>query len=132
VTQVCAQVMGNHVTVTVAGSQGHFELNTFKPVIVHNVLQSISLLADAVESFTTRCVAGIAANEDRIREMMERSLMLVTALSPHIGYDKAAEIAKKAHAEGMTLKEAGVALGHVTEEEYDAWVNPAAMVGPKG
>jgi fumarate hydratase, class II len=131
-TQVCTQVMGNHVTVTVAGSQGHFELNVFKPVIVYNVLQSIRLLADACMSFTGNCVIGIEANAERLTDNVERSLMLVTALNPHIGYDKAAEIAKKAHAEGTTLKEAALALGHVTAEEFDAWVDPRAMLGPKG
>ncbi|MCG8510781.1 MAG: class II fumarate hydratase, partial [Rhodospirillales bacterium] len=131
-TQVCTQVMGNHVTVSVAGSQGHFELNVFKPVIVFNVLQSIRLLADASDSFTGNCVKGIAADTERLRDTVERSLMLVTALNPHIGYDKAAEIAKKAHAEGTTLKEAALALGHVTAEEFEAWVNAEAMLGAKG
>ena len=131
-TQVCAQVMGNHVTVTVGGAQGHFELNTFKPVIVYNVLQSARLIGDACVSFTDNCVAGIEPDEARIREHMERSLMLVTALNPHIGYDNAAKVAKKAHQDGTTLKEAAVALGLVTPEDFDAWVRPENMVGPKG
>lgn len=131
-TQVCAQVMGNHVTVTVAGSNGHFELNVFKPVIVFNLLQSIRLIGDACISFTDNLVTGIQANTERLRQLMANSLMLVTALSPHIGYDKAAEIAKKAHKEGMTLKEAGVALGYVSGEDYDDWVRPEDMTGPKG
>ena len=131
-TQVCAQVMGNHVTITVGGAQGHFELNTFKPVIVYNVLQSARLIGDACISFTDNCVVGIEPDEDRIREHMERSLMLVTALNPHIGYDYAAKVAKKAHKEGTTLKEAAVALGLVTAEDFDAWVRPENMVGPKG
>src|SRR5690606_30966104 len=115
-TQVAAQVMGNHVAVTVAGSQGHFELNVFKPVIIYNVLQSGRLLADACVSFTENCVAGIRANEPRIRQLVEQSLMLVTALNPHIGYDNAAKVAKKAHAEGTTLREAALALGLLTED----------------
>jgi fumarate hydratase class II len=130
-TMVAAQVMGNHVTITVAGSQGNFELNVYKPVIVYNLLQSIRLIADAAQSFTDHCVAGIAANREHIAELLHRSLMLVTALSPHIGYDKAAEVAKKAHAENLTLKEAALALGHVTAEEFDRWVRPADMIGPR-
>ena len=129
-TMVCAQVMGNHVTVTVAGSQGNFELNVYKPVIIFNVLQSLRLLADACESFTDNCVVGIEANRDRIRQLVEQSLMLVTALNPHIGYDKAAKIAKKAHAEGTTLKEAAEALGFVGAEDFDKWVRPEDMTGP--
>lgn len=129
-TQVAAQVMGNHVTVTVAGSNGHFELNVFKPVIVYNVLQSIRLLADGAESFAERCVDGIEANRDRIAELTARSLMLVTALNPHIGYDNAAKIAKKAHADGTTLKDAAIALDLVSAEDFDRWVDPAKMIGP--
>jgi fumarate hydratase class II len=127
-TMVCAQVMGNHVTVTVAGSNGHFELNVFKPVIIFNVLQSIRLLADACVSLTENCVVGIEANEDRIRKLVQESLMLVTALNPHIGYDKAAKIAKKAHAENLSLKEAGIALGFLTAAQFDEWVRPEKMV----
>jgi fumarate hydratase class II len=128
-TMVAAQVMGNHVTVSIAGATGHFELNVFKPVIILNVLQSIRLLADAAVSFTDKCVAGIEAREDRIEKLLFDSLMLVTALNPHIGYDKAAKVAKKAHAEETTLKEAAVALGYLTPEQFDEWVKPADMVG---
>ena len=130
-TMVCAQVMGNHVAVTVAGSNGHFELNVFKPVMIYNLLQSARLIGDACESFRTNCVEGIEANETHIRTLMERSLMLVTALNPHIGYDNAAKVAKKAYAEGSTLKEAAVALGLLTEAEFDQWVRPENMLGPK-
>jgi len=130
-TMVCAQVMGNHVAVTVAGAQGHLELNVFKPVIIYNVLQSIRLLADAAESFADNCVAGIEANRERIDELLHNSLMLVTALSPRIGYDKAAEVAKKAHKEGTSLEAAAVALGYLTQEEFEAAVRPEEMLGPK-
>lgn len=129
-TMVCAQVMGNHTAVTVAGSNGHFELNVFKPVIIYNVLQSIRLLADAANSFTDKCVSGIEANKERIDQLLHESLMLVTALNPHIGYDNAAKIAKKAHAEGTTLKDAGIELGLLTEEQFDQWIDPAAMTKP--
>jgi fumarate hydratase, class II len=129
-TMVCAQVMGNHVTVTVGGATGHFELNVFKPVIANAVLQSIRLLADAAVSFTDNCVAGIEPNRERIRALVDGSLMLVTALNPHIGYDAAAKIAKKAHAEGTTLREAALALGLVTGEQFDDWVRPERMTGP--
>jgi len=130
-TMVCAQVMGNHMTVTIAGSNGHFELNVFKPVIIYNVLQSLRLLADGAVSFTDKCVAGIAANEARIEKLLHESLMLVTALNPHIGYDNAAKIAKKAHAEGTTLREAGIALGLLSDEQFDQWVNPEDMIKPR-
>ncbi|HYF89820.1 class II fumarate hydratase [Azospirillum sp.] len=129
-TMVCAQVMGNHTTVTVAGATGHFELNVFKPVIAYNVLQSIRLLTDAAMSFTDNCVIGIEANRDRIAKLVSDSLMLVTALNPHIGYDAAAKIAKKAHKEGTSLKEAGRELGLLTDEQFDQWVRPERMVGP--
>ncbi len=129
-TMVCAQVMGNHVAVTIGGSNGHFELNVFKPVIIYNVLQSIRLLADSAVSFTDNCVAGIEANRERITKLMNESLMLVTALNPHIGYDNAAKIAKKAHKEGTSLKEAGIALGLLTSEQFDQWVKPETMLGP--
>ncbi|MFP5515884.1 MAG: class II fumarate hydratase [Alphaproteobacteria bacterium] len=129
-TMVCAQVMGNHTTVTVAGATGHFELNVFKPVIAYNVLQSIRLLTDAAMSFTDNCVVGIEANRDRIARLVSDSLMLVTALNPHIGYDAAAKIAKKAHKEGTSLKEAGRELGLLTDEQFDQWVRPERMVGP--
>ncbi|MEL7486965.1 MAG: class II fumarate hydratase, partial [Pseudomonadota bacterium] len=130
-TMVCAQVMGNNAAVSFAGSQGHFELNVFKPVIAYNTLQSIRLLADAALSFTERCVVGIKANEDRIRELMERSLMLVTALAPTIGYDKATEIAKTAHKNGTTLREEAIALGYVSAGDYDAIVRPENMISPR-
>lgn len=130
-TMVCTQVMGNQTTMTVAGSQGHFELNVYKPVMAYNMIQSIRLLSDACLSFNERCVAGIQAREDNITELMNRSLMLVTALAPTIGYDKATEIAKKAHKEGTTLKEAALALGYVDSETYDEVVRPEDMIGPK-
>jgi fumarate hydratase class II len=130
-TMVCTQVMGNHMTVTVAGSQGHFELNVYKPVIIFNVLQSIRLIADACRSLTDNCVVGIQADEKRIRKLVDESLMLVTALNPHIGYDNAAKIAKKAHAEGSSLKEAGIALGLLTAEQFDEWIRPEDMVRPR-
>jgi fumarate hydratase class II len=129
-TMLCTQVMGNHTTVTIAGSQGHFELNVFKPVMIFNVLQSIQLIADGANSFTENCVAGIEANEDRIHKLLHESLMLVTALNPHIGYDNAAKIAKKAHAENSTLKEAGIALGLLTAEQFDQWIDPVSMTKP--
>ena len=130
-TMVCAQVMGNNAAVSFAGSQGHFELNVFKPVILYNTLQSIRLLADASTSFTDKCVVGVKANEDRIKELMERSLMLVTALAPKIGYDKATEIAKTAHKNGTTLREEALRLGYVSEEDYDAIVRPEQMISPR-
>jgi fumarate hydratase, class II len=129
-TMVCAQVMGNHVTVTISGATGHLELNVFKPVITYNVLQSIRLLADGVRSFTDKCVVGIEADRERIDELLHRSLMLVTALNPKIGYDNAAMVAKKAHAEGTTLKEAAIALGLLTAREFDELVRPEKMLGP--
>ncbi|MBT4710889.1 MAG: class II fumarate hydratase [Alphaproteobacteria bacterium] len=129
-TQVAAQVMGNHTTITVAGASGHLQLNVFKPVMIFNLLQSIHLLADACVSFTDNCVVGITPNHDRITDLMERSLMLVTALAPHIGYDNAAKAAKKAHAEGITLREAALALDLVSGDEFDRWVRPEAMTGP--
>lgn len=128
-TMVCAQVMGNHVAVSVAGSNGHFELNVFKPVMIYNLLQSIRLIADAANSFTSNCVVGITANEARIKKLVNESLMLVTALNPHIGYDNAAKIAKKAHAENKTLKEAAMELGLLTSEKFDEVVRPEKMVG---
>jgi fumarate hydratase class II len=130
-TMVCTQVMGNHVTVTVAGSQGHLELNVFKPVMIYSLLQSIRLIADSAVSFTENCVVGIEANEERIAALMRDSLMLVTALNPHIGYDNAAKVAKKAFAEGTTLKAAAVALELLTEEQFDEWVRPENMVRPR-
>jgi fumarate hydratase class II len=129
-TMVCAQVMGNHVATTVGGSNGHFELNVFKPVIIYNVLQSIRLIADGCRSFTDNCVAGIEPNRERLKKIMNESLMLVTALNPKIGYDNAAKVAKKAHKEGTTLKESALALGLLTEEEFDRLVRPELMLGP--
>lgn len=128
-TMVCAQVMGNDVAVSVAGSNGHFELNVFKPVIAYNVLQSARLIGDACVSFTEKCADGIEPNLPVIGKHLENSLMLVTSLNPHIGYYKSAEIAKKAHKEGKTLKEAAVETGYLTSEEFDAWVRPEDMVG---
>jgi len=128
-TMVAAQVMGNHVAVSIGGSNGHFELNVFKPVIIYNVLQSVRLLADAANSFTDNCVVGITANEDRIKKLVNESLMLVTALNPSIGYDNAAKIAKKAHAEGKTLKQVALELGLLTEEQFDKVVRPEQMIG---
>ncbi|KAI9486208.1 MAG: fumarate hydratase [Benjaminiella poitrasii] len=130
-TMVCAQVMGNHTTVTVSGSYGHFELNVFKPVIIKSVLQSIKLLSDVCRSFTTNCVVGIVANRQQIQLIMNKSLMLVTSLNPVIGYDKAAECAKKAHKEGTTLKEAVLSLGYLTSEQYDQTVRPELMIHPQ-
>ena len=129
-TMVCAQVMGNHVAVTIGGATGHFELNVFKPMIIYNVLQSIRLLADGARSFTQNCVVGIEPNRERITALLNESLMLVTALNPHIGYDNAAKVAKKAHAEGTTLKEACVALELLSPEEFDRLVRPESMIGP--
>jgi fumarate hydratase class II len=125
----CCQVMGNDVAVNIAGASGNFELNVCKPVIIHNVLQSIRLLAGGVRSFDAHCARGIEPDRGRIAELVARSLMLVTALSPHIGYDKAAEIARAAHASGATLREAAIASGHVTADQFDAWVRPEDMTG---
>jgi len=129
-TMVCVRVFGNQTTITAAGSQGHFELNVYKPVMAYCMLQSIRLLADATRSFTDNCVVGIRANEARIRELTERSLMLVTALAPKIGYDRAAKIAKAAHANGTTLREEAVGGGYVTTAEFDRLVRPEKMVRP--
>ncbi|MGB1877075.1 MAG: class II fumarate hydratase [Rhodospirillaceae bacterium] len=129
-TMVCAQVMGNHTAITIAGSHGHLELNVFKPVIASALLQSIRLLGDASSSFSERCVEGLQANTEIIDQHVGRSLMLVTALAPHIGYDKASEIAKLAHKESLTLREAASKTGYVTEEEFDRWVKPKHMLGP--
>ncbi len=128
-TMLCCQVMGNDVAVGIGGASGSFELNVFKPLISHNFLQSVRLLADGMASFEAHCVRGIEARRERIAELLERSLMLVTALAPHIGYDRAAKIAKRAHQDGSTLREAALALGQVTAEEFDRWVRPAEMVG---
>lgn len=127
-TMLCCQVMGNDVAIGIGGASGNFELNVFKPLIAHNMLQSIRLLADGMHSFEHHCARGITANSERIAELMERSLMLVTALVPHIGYDKAAEIAKRASHEGTTLKQAALASGYVTADQYESWVIPEAMI----
>ena len=129
-TMVCAQVMGNHVTTTIAGASGHLELNVYKPVIIYDVLQSIRLLADAARSFADNCVIGIEADVERIDQLLHQSLMLVTALNPRIGYENAARVAKKAYAEGTTLKEAAIALDLLTAEEFDELVRPEKMLGP--
>jgi fumarate hydratase, class II len=130
-TMLCAQVMGNDVAVAIGGASGHLELNVYKPMIIHAFLQSARLLADGCRSFDEHCARGIEANAERIRELVERSLMLVTALAPHIGYDRAAEIAKKAHREGSTLRQAALALGYVAAADFDRWVRAEAMLGPK-
>ncbi|MFQ5830191.1 MAG: class II fumarate hydratase [Candidatus Methylomirabilia bacterium] len=130
-TMVCAQVIGNDVAVNVGGASGNFELNVFKPLIIHNVLHSVRLLADASESFEAHCARGIEPNREQMRQHVDRSLMLVTALTPHIGYDRAAAIAKKALREGLTLKETAVALGYLTAEEFDRLVRPEEMVAPR-
>lgn len=131
ITMVCCQVMGNNTAVTIGGSNGHFELNVFRPMIVKNILHSIELLADSSLSFTTNCVVGIQPNLPRIQELLNNSLMLVTALNPHIGYDNAAAIAKNAHKKGISLKESALALELLTEEQFNEWVVPTDMIGPK-
>jgi fumarate hydratase class II len=130
-TMVCAQVMGNQTTMSIAGSQGHFELNVYKPVMAYNMLQSIKLLTDSSKTFADKCVAGIKANEDRIADLMGRSLMLVTALAPTIGYDNATTVAKTAHKRGTTLREEAVRLGFVSEKEFDKVVRPELMIKPR-
>ncbi len=130
-TQVCVQIFGNHAALTFADSQGHFELNVYNPVMAYNFLQSVRLMADAAISFTDNCVVGIEPRRDNIKAGLERSLMLVTALAPRIGYDNAAKIAKTAHKNGTTLKEEAVGGGYVTAEEFDAVVRPADMIAPK-
>jgi fumarate hydratase class II len=129
-TMVCAQVFGNDATVAFAGGQGNFQLNVYKPVMIHNVLESAELLADACDSMRIHCAEGIEPNHARIKHHLDDSLMLVTALNTHIGYEKAASIAKKAHKEGSSLKAAAVALGYVTPEQYDQWVVPVEMTRP--
>jgi fumarate hydratase class II len=128
-TMLCCQVFGNDVAINFGGASGNFELNVFRPMIAHNFMQSVRLLADGMRSFNDHCAVGIEPNRQRIAELVERSLMLVTALNPHIGYDKAAAIAKKAHKEGTSLREAAIASGHVTADQFDQWVRPEAMVG---
>ena len=129
-TMVCAQVMGNNTTITIAGSQGHLELNTYKPVILYNLIQNIQLLSDGIHSFTKNCIIGITPNLKNIKLLMEKSLMLVTALTPKIGYDKATEIAKSAHKNGTTLKEEVLKLKLLSDKEFDALVNPKKMINP--
>jgi fumarate hydratase class II len=129
-TMVSVQVMGNDVAIGIAASQGNFELNVFKPVIIFNFLNSVRLLADGISSFDEHCAAGIEPDKERIAEYVKNSLMLVTALNPHIGYDKSAQIAKKAHKEGTSLKEAALALGHLSEEDFDRWVRAEEMTRP--
>lgn len=128
---IAAQVMGNQTAVSVAGSNGHFELNVFKPMMVANCLRSITLLADGSKAFTDKCVVGITANKERIHELVSNSLMLVTALNSKIGYDAATKIAKNAHKNGLTLKESAVQLGIVKPDDFDKWVRPEDMLGPK-
>src|SRR5205823_5933561 len=129
-TMICAQVLGNDVALNIGGASGNFELNVFKPLMIHNFIHSAKLLAKGVEGFTQHCIAGLQPNAARIDELMKKSLMLVTALNPHIGYDNAAKIAKKAHAEGTTLKEAALALGLVKAEDFDKWIKPEEMITP--
>jgi fumarate hydratase, class II len=129
-TMVCAHIFGNHAALTFAGSQGHFELNVFNPVMAYNFLQSVRLMADASVSFTDNCIVGIVAREDNIKAALDRSLMLVTALAPKIGYDAAAKIAKTAHKNGTTLRQEAVGGGYVTDAEFDAVVDPSKMIGP--
>ena len=126
---VCGQVFGNDVAVAWGGASGNFELNVCKPLLLHNFLQSVRLLSGALRSFELHCAAGIEPDRARIAELLQHSLMLVTALTPHIGYDKAAEIAKTAHREGVSLRQAALASGHVSAEQFDAWVRPESMVG---
>ncbi len=129
VTMLAAQVFGNDVAINFGGASGNFELNVFRPMVAHNFLQSVRLLADGMKSFNDHCAVGIEPNRERIAELVQRSLMLVTALNTHIGYDKAAFIAKKAHKEGSSLREAAVASGHLTAEQFDQWVVPEDMTG---
>ena len=129
ITMVCAQVLGNDTTISFAGTQGNYELNVFKPVMAYNFLQSAQLLADSMISFNDHCAVGIEPNEPRIKELVDKSLMLVTALNTHIGYENAAKIAKTAHKNGTTLKEEAVNLGLLTAEQFDEWVKPEDMVG---
>ena len=126
---VAAQVMGNDVAINIGGASGNFELNVYRPMIIHNFLQSVRLLADGIDSFTRHCVEGIEPNRPRIEQLLNDSLMLVTALNTHIGYDKAADIAKTAHKQGLTLKAAALQLGYLSEDEFDQWVRPQDMVG---
>ena len=131
ITMVCCQVMGNHSALSIGGSQGNFELNVFKPMMIHNYLHSVRLLSDSCRSFTDKCVTGLEANEDNIARHLENSLMLVTALNPHIGYDNAAKIAKNAHEKGTTLRESALELDMLTDEEFTQWVRAEEMIGPR-
>lgn len=128
---LCTQVFGNHSAITFAGASGQFELNVFKPVMIANLLSSVRLIADGAKSFRIHCVEGIVANEKRIEQLMKESLMLVTALNPKIGYDAASKVAKNAHKKGITLKESALELGVLTSKEFDQWVRPENMIGPK-
>ena len=130
-TMVCCQVMGNHTAITVGGSQGNFELNVFKPMMIHNLLHSIRILSDACVAFGERCIDGLQANKENIQNHLDNSLMLVTALNNHIGYDKAAKIAKNAHENGLTLRESAIGLGFLTNKQFDEWVRPEEMTSPK-
>ena len=127
-TMIACQVIGNHTAVTIGGSNGHFELNVFRPMIISNIVNSINLLSDGVESFIDQCLVGIEPNKQRIDNLLQQSLMLVTALNPYVGYDNAAKIAKQAHKDGSTLKEAAIKLNLVTSKDFDKWVNPKDMV----
>ena len=131
ITMVCTKVIGNHTGITIAGTHGHFELNVFKPLIAHNIIQSIDLISDSVNCFVDFCVKGIKANKKKINQLLSNSLMLVTALSPVIGYDNASKIAKAAHKNGTTLKEETLKTGLINEEQYSKFVNPKKMVKPK-
>jgi fumarate hydratase class II len=131
ITQVCIQIFGNDAAIGFAGSQGHFELNVYKPMMAYNLLQSIQLLGDAALAFTNNCVIGIKADEERIKHLMQESLMLVTALAPKIGYDNATKVAKTAHKNKTTLKQEAINLGFVTAEEFDQVVRPEKMIGPR-
>ena len=129
-TMVCCQVIGNHTAITMGGSQGNFELNVYKPMMIYNFLHSVRIISDTCLSFSDKCVSGLEANEDKISEHLENSLMLVTALNPHIGYDNAAKIAKNAHENGLTLRQSATQMGILTDEQFDEWVRPENMIGP--
>ena len=128
-TMVCCQVMGNHTAISIGGSQGNFELNVYKPMMIHNLLHSVRILSDTCRSFTDKCVVGLEANQENIASHLENSLMLVTALNPHIGYDNAAKIAKNAHQKGLTLRQSALELEMLTDEQFDEWVRPESMTG---
>jgi fumarate hydratase class II len=130
-TMVCCQVMGNNTAISIGGSQGNFELNVYKPMMIHNLLHSVRIISDSCRSFSDKCVTGLEANEDNIKAHLENSLMLVTALNPHIGYDNAAKIAKNAHKNGLTLRESALELELLTDQQFEEWVRPELMIGPK-